>query len=75
LLSHINPESECLQSVHYFTFEVSNNPDRRYGQLIRKYQNTHGKLPDCNERMERAAMNMAQGLASDGVLTTAFIGK
>lgn len=74
LLSHTDPESDCLRSVHYFSFEITDNPDKRYGQLIRKYRNTYGKLPDCNERMERTAMKTAQGLASAGVLTNAFIG-
>lgn len=74
LMQHTSPESECLRSVHYFTFETTNNPDKRYGQLVRKFQSTHGRLPECNERMERSAVNAAKGLASAGVLTNAFIG-
>lgn len=74
LLMHTNPESDCLKSVHYFSFEVTNHPDKRYAQLIRKYQNTHGKLPECNERMEKTAMKTAKKLASSGVLTNAFLG-
>jgi len=74
LLSHTNPESDCLDSVHYFSFEVTNNPEKRYAQLLRKYQNTNGKLPDCNERMESVARREAQEFASSGVLTNAFLG-
>lgn len=74
LTQHTSPESECLKSVHYFTFETTHNPDRRYGQLVKKFQSTHGRLPECNERMERSAARSARHLASSGVLTTAFLG-
>lgn len=44
-------EGTCTQQATDYKEEASSRPRDRERQLLREYQNTHGRLPRCNDRI------------------------
>ena len=73
LIQHIESCDECMKSACFFSVEIVNNPGKLVQKKLKEFESINGKLPECHEKLERNAKNIARLLAIDGVLTTAFL--
>lgn len=48
---HSGQEGYCTQNATHYWREVCSNPSEREVELLESYQNKHGCLPRCNERI------------------------
>ena len=52
LLEHLNSDDPCIKKATIFKYLVTTSPERTEDDLLKEYQQTHGKLPECNEKKD-----------------------
>ena len=51
LIAHYNTSDPCLSKARQFAIEPCSNYVERERELLNAYLQTHGRLPDCNDRI------------------------
>jgi hypothetical protein len=48
LREHLEAAERCTSRATHYGWEIAANPRAREAELLREYQNWHGRLPRCN---------------------------
>lgn len=51
LMEHLNSDDLCIKKVTVFTYMVTESPEQTEKALLEEYTKSHGKLPECNEKI------------------------
>lgn len=52
LMEHLNSNDACIQKTKFFKYLVTTSPERTEDALLKDYKQRHGKLPECNEKID-----------------------
>jgi hypothetical protein len=50
LREHLEHGLRCTSGATHYGWEIAANPRQREAELLREYQESHGRLPRCNAR-------------------------
>jgi hypothetical protein len=50
LRDHLEGGNGCTAAATHYGWEITSNPRAREVELLREYQQSHGRLPRCNDR-------------------------
>jgi len=48
LREHLEASNGCTASATHYGWEITANPRAREAELLREYEDSHGRLPRCN---------------------------
>lgn len=52
LLEHLDSDDSCIKKTTVFKYMVTTSPERTEDTLLKDYKQSHGKLPECNEKID-----------------------
>lgn len=50
LREHLGEAAGCASRATHYGWEISSNPRAREVELLREYEQSHGRLPRCNRK-------------------------
>lgn len=49
LLEHLNSNDQCISRTTKFAYQETNNPEDLEDRILKKYKDTYGGTPLCND--------------------------